>query len=144
MNADRAGAVDPAAVLVISGELTELRRVRQWARTLLTDLDDILVDVLSVIDELTSNALRHGRAPYRISLRRTVNRLRVEVSDGSREKATRRTPDDHGGRGLLLVGAYSRGWGQEIRPDGKTVWAEVDLAPSPALTTCPHTLTGRG
>lgn len=136
MNADPA---DPGEVLALNGELTELRRVRQWARTVLTDLGDVLADahadVVSVIDELTSNALRHGRAPFRVCLRRNGNRLRIEVSDGSRERAVRRVPDDHGGRGLLLVEALSLDWGQELRPDGKIVWAELDLAPGPALAT---------
>ncbi|HEY0448335.1 ATP-binding protein [Actinophytocola sp.] len=126
---------EPAQVLLIGGELTELGRVRQWARTVLADLDDVLVDALSVIDELTANALRHARAPFRVSLRRTRDRLRVEVSDGSPEAAAPRTPDDAGGRGLLLVQAYSRGWGQETYPDGKIVWAELDLAPGPAYAS---------
>lgn len=127
---------EPAEVLVITGELTELSRVRQWARKLLADLDeDVLLDALAVVDELTSNALRHSRAPYRISLCRRDGRLRVEVADGSTEPAAPRTPGHDGGRGLLLVDAYALGWGQDPHPDGKIVWAELDLAgtaPSPA------------
>ena len=122
---------EPAEVLVISGELTELARVRQWAREELADLgEDLLIDALAVIDELTSNALRHSHAPYRVCLRRSTGRLRVEVADGSPEAAAPRTPAEDGGRGLLLVKAYSLGWGQEIHPDGKIVWAELDVSPA--------------
>jgi anti-sigma regulatory factor (Ser/Thr protein kinase) len=118
----------PAEVLVTTGELTELARVRQWARRLLADLDeDMLIDAMAVVDELTSNALRHSHAPFRVGLRRADERLRVEVADGSPERAAPRTPGEDGGRGLLLVEAYSLGWGQEVHPHGKVVWAELDL-----------------
>lgn len=128
---------EPAEVLVISGELTELSRVRQWARKLLADFgEDMLIDALAIVDELTSNALRHGSAPYRIALQRTRGRLRVEVADGSTEPAAPRTPGADGGRGLLLIEAYSLDWGQERHADGKVVWAELDLAGASA--TCRH------
>jgi anti-sigma regulatory factor (Ser/Thr protein kinase) len=118
----------PAEVLVITGELTELSRVRQWAKQLLDDLgEDLLIDALAVIDELTSNALRHSQAPYRVSLTRSDDRLRIEVADGSPEPAAPRKPGMDGGRGLLLIKAYSLGWGQDIHPDGKIVWAELSL-----------------
>jgi|tagenome__1003787_1003787.scaffolds.fasta_scaffold20518596_2 anti-sigma regulatory factor (Ser/Thr protein kinase) len=124
---------EPVEVLVITGELTELSRVRQWARKLLADLnEDLLIDALAVVDELTSNALRHSKEPYGVRLHRTDGRLRVEVADGSTEKAAPRTPGRDGGRGLLLVDAYSLGWGQELHEDGKVVWAELDLADAPA------------
>jgi two-component sensor histidine kinase len=123
---------DGAEVLRITGEATELARVRRWARHLLADIDEqVLIDVLSVVDELTSNALRHGKPPYEICLRRAEAVLRVEVADGSTEPATPRSPDREGGRGLQLIAAYALGWGEERRPDGKTVWAELDLSPTP-------------
>lgn len=124
---------EPTEVLVITGELTELARVRQWARRLLTDMtEDMLIDALAVVDELTSNALRHSRAPFRVGLRRRDGKLRVEVADGTTDEAAPRAPGKDGGRGLLLVDAYSLGWGQEIHPDGKIVWAELDLSNTPA------------
>jgi anti-sigma regulatory factor (Ser/Thr protein kinase) len=124
---------EPTEVLVITGELTELARVRQWARRLLTDMtEDMLIDALAVVDELTSNALRHSRAPFRVGLRRRDGKLRVEVADGTTDEAAPRTPGSDGGRGLLLVDAYSLGWGQEIHPDGKIVWAELALSTAPA------------
>src|ERR1700741_3410591 len=120
---------EPAEVLVISGELTELARVRRWGREELGNLgEDLLIDALAVIDELTSNALRHSCAPYRVCLRRSPGRLRVEVADGSPEAAAPRTPGEGGGRGLLLLEGYLPGRGQEIHPDGKIVWAELDVS----------------
>ncbi|HEV7651893.1 MAG TPA: ATP-binding protein [Actinophytocola sp.] len=138
-------ADEPAEVVVITGELTELSRVRQWARRLLADLDaDMLIDALAVVDELTSNALRHGEAPYRVHLHRTDGRLRVEVADGSTEPAAPRTPAADGGRGLLLVQAYSLGWGQEPHDGGKVVWAELDLASAPSAGQEPANAAASG
>jgi anti-sigma regulatory factor (Ser/Thr protein kinase) len=136
---------EPAEVLVITGELTELSRVRQWARKLLADLgEDLLVDALAVVDELTSNALRHSKAPRAVRLHRTDGRLRVEVADGSTEPAAPRTPGRDGGRGLLLVEAYSLGWGQEPHEDGKVVWAELDLANAPSAGHAPAGASASG
>lgn len=136
---------NPAEVLVITGDLTELSRVRQWARKLLADLgEDMLIDALAVVDELTSNALRHSNGPYGIRLHRTDGRLRVEVADGSTEQAAPRTPGADGGRGLLLIEAYSLGWGQEPHEDGKVVWAELDLAGAPSSGQEPASASASG
>jgi anti-sigma regulatory factor (Ser/Thr protein kinase) len=136
---------EPAGVLVITGELSELARVRQWARRLLDDLDEnMLIDVMTVVDELTSNALRHGRGPFRVGLRRADGRLRVEVADGSPERAAPRTPGEDGGRGLLLIDAFSLGWGQDVHPDGKVVWAELDLAVAMPQDREPANAAARG
>src|SRR3954451_3237443 len=55
--------------LGISAELTELAKVRQWVRTVLRGLPaNIVGTAVMVVDELTSNALRHGRAPYHVRL----------------------------------------------------------------------------
>lgn len=136
---------EPAEVLVITGELTELSRVRQWARMRLADLgEDMLIDALAVVDELTSNALRHGIGPNRVRLHRTDGRLRVEVADGSSVPAAPRTPGTDGGRGLLLVEAYSLGWGQDRHENGKIVWAELDLAGAPAAGQEPANASASG
>jgi two-component sensor histidine kinase len=137
---------EPAEVLVITGELTELARVRRWARQVLADVDeDVLFDALAVVDELTSNALRHSSSPYRVGLRRRNGTLHVEVADGSTKPATPRTPSEDGGRGLLLVAAYSLGWGQQTHPDGKIVWAELDLATTtPTPTQNPANASASG
>ncbi|NXY93340.1 ATP-binding protein [Streptomyces sp. BR123] len=90
-------------------------------------------DVLLMVSELVSNACVHAGGPSELVLRRTPDRLRLEVGDGSPEHPRRRTATDPalpGGHGLLVVERLARDWGWEPRPDGtgKTVWAEV---PSP-------------
>ena len=119
--------------LGISAELTELAKVRHWVRTVLRGFPaNVVSTAVMVVDELTSNALRHGRAPYHVRLLPGAAKLRIEVDDSCRESARRRTPDDHGGRGLLLVDRCAAAWGQLRRPSGKTLWAELTTDPGPA------------
>ncbi|WP_103349179.1 ATP-binding protein [Amycolatopsis sp. CA-128772] len=119
--------------LGISAELAELARVRHWVRTVLRGFPANFVSTaVMVVDELTSNALRHGRAPYHVRLLPGAAKLRIEVDDGGGEAARRRTPSDHGGRGLLLVERCAAAWGQLRRPSGKTLWAELTTDPDPA------------
>ncbi|RSD07913.1 ATP-binding protein [Amycolatopsis eburnea] len=119
--------------LGISAELTELARVRHWVRSVLCGLPaNVVSTAVMVVDELTSNALRHGRAPYHVRLLPGAAKLRIEVDDGGGEAARRRTPSDDGGRGLLLVERCAAAWGQLRRAGGKTLWAELVTDPDPA------------
>jgi signal transduction histidine kinase len=112
--------------LGISAELTELAKVRQWVRTVLGGFPASVVSTaVMVVDELTSNALRHGRAPYEVRLLPGAAKVRIEVDDSGGEPARRRAPSDQGGRGLLLVERCAAAWGQLRRPSGKTLWAEL-------------------
>lgn len=128
MSADQAesiGARTTVLAFEIADDLGELARVRAWARRAVGDLPEAgLVDVIAVLDELTSNALRHGSPPRQVRLVRRPGRLRIEVDDTCRAAAAPRSPSADGGRGLTLVGACASTWGQEWRKTGKTVWAE--------------------
>ena len=93
-----------------------------------------------VATELVANAVRHGAAPIVLHLGSEDAALLVEVSDAScgalrtpaRTEAERAT---EGGLGLFLVGQLSRAWGvREPACGGKTVWAEVTVAPREAAT----------
>ncbi|MFE2721804.1 ATP-binding protein [Kitasatospora sp. NPDC059327] len=105
---------------------------------------DAFHSALLVVAELATNASTHGRVPGRLfelaltlaSTPRGGTTLRVEVSDcrGDRHPAVPASCADHSqsGRGLTLVGALADRWGSIPRhPNGKTVWAELDL-PDPA------------
>jgi anti-sigma regulatory factor (Ser/Thr protein kinase) len=83
-----------------------------------------------VVSELATNAVRHARTPFRLSIH-TAPTLRVEVTDGSSALPVGGTADprSESGRGLWLVAALTRSWGVEPRGAGKVVWA--DLGPAP-------------
>lgn len=106
-----------------------IRAVRQFVRSALLAWGetDLLEDATLVASELATNAVRHARSPFRISISRVDGTIKLMVHDGSDAKAHPRVPttDVEGGRGLALVGALCSSWGSETVPDGKIVWAEL-------------------
>ncbi|WP_414938423.1 ATP-binding protein [Amycolatopsis sp. cmx-11-51] len=130
MPTDQASSVVAKVLsLDVVDDLTDLARVRAWARAELRDLaGEDLADTILVLDELVSNALRHGKGSRRVRLLRQPGRLRIEVDDSGRTPAVPRPPSDNGGRGLALIDACAATWGQDPRDDGKTVWAELRVA----------------
>ena len=88
-------------------------------------------DVLLVVSELVTNAVRHGGAGIELALTVLPDRVRVAVSDSGATLPVvapgQPAVDRPTGRGLLIVAATARDWGVDrggTRP-GKTVWAEV-------------------
>ncbi|MEV5599348.1 ATP-binding protein [Streptomyces sp. NPDC052496] len=94
------------------------------------DLSTVVDEVLLVLSELVTNAVRHGRATVEREIETRYSRVpdgvRIEVRDGAREHPVIRVPSDTGGWGLLLVGELSARWGVDERAGaGKSVWAVV-------------------
>ncbi len=113
-------------VLDVAHNRAELALVRRWVRMVLQNAPAAVVtDVVIVLDELVSNALRHGLPPHQVRLLRHADRLRIEVDDSCPEQAFPRTPSEAGGRGLALVASCAVVWGQQQHDAGKTVWAEL-------------------
>ncbi|MEA5362476.1 ATP-binding protein [Amycolatopsis sp., V23-08] len=142
MSAEPRTAPDDGQVRVVALEvaddLDELASVRAWASGVLRDLPgDQRLDVLMVVEELTSNALRHGEPPRQIRLLRKRGWLCVEVDDTCLDPACPRPPSATGGHGLKLVTAVTTAWGQRQRTTGKTVWAEIDLTRAPGTSPPP-------
>jgi two-component sensor histidine kinase len=125
--------------LEIADDLGELATVRAWAARVLRDLpEDQRLDALLVVDELTSNALKHGEPPRQVRLLRRRGWLCVEVDDTCLDLACPRPPSASGGHGLKLVTAVTTAWGQQQRATGKTVWAELDLSTATGADRRPH------
>ncbi|GAA3382216.1 SpoIIE family protein phosphatase [Cryptosporangium minutisporangium] len=86
-------------------------------------------DIVLAVSELVANALLYGGAAEQLRLRRSVNRIVIEVFD--REPAMPRPriadADAESGRGLFLVRRVAARWGARAVPGGKAVWAEFDL-----------------
>jgi anti-sigma regulatory factor (Ser/Thr protein kinase) len=87
-----------------------------------------------LVSELVANVVTHVGAPMTLRVSRGPSTMRVELDDPSTEIPVVRHPgagEDHG-RGVLLVHQLSDSWGVEPRPDGKTVWFELDVATATA------------
>ena len=97
-------------------------------------LPAVLEPLLLVVSELVSNAVRHGRPPVELMLRRVGRGVRVDVHDessafgaGRASDAVRGAHDTEGGRGLTLINALSVDHGVDHIPhDGTRVWAIVE------------------
>lgn len=109
---------------------TPTSALRRQVREVLAGHSGLLVDdAVLVVDELASNAQRHGLAPRvcRLTLLNGGRVLRVEVDDAAARHPRIRPPDHSGGNGLLLVDRLTTGWGVHQYAGHKTVWAELDL-----------------
>jgi anti-sigma regulatory factor (Ser/Thr protein kinase) len=88
-------------------------------------LAELVSDVLVIVSELYTNAVRYGVPPITLRLRLTGRCLCGEVSDfGVIFVPTLRTASDdaESGRGLQIVAALATGWGVDPQPIGKAVW----------------------
>jgi anti-sigma regulatory factor (Ser/Thr protein kinase) len=94
------------------------------------DLDDLSEIVELLVSEVVTNVVRHAQTDGSISMSRTADGVRVEVSDsaGGRPEPLTPEPRQPTGRGLAIVEAMASRWGVAGAPDGtgKSVWFEVD------------------
>lgn len=78
-------------------------------------------DVVLVVDELVTNAVRHGGGRPVVRLTCSADRVLVEVADDGAA-----CPVPRSGRwGLRLVGVLCDAWGVAERAGRKVVWAEL-------------------
>lgn len=95
--------------------------------------EDAVERAILVIDELTSNALRHGTAPSRLSVCDEPQRWLVIVSDSAPDRSPTPAvdrPAGAGGYGLYVISDLSTARGVHYAPDHKLVWA---CLPKPAI-----------
>ena len=131
-----------AAAEVARWTLDEPRHLRQLRAALLaavadgipsgtgdrTDLDERLTVVAS---ELAGNALRHGRPPTVVALRRVRGLLIIDVRDNDpdgRPTVEERRAPGAGGLGLALVERLAQDVGWYRTATGKHVWAVFSWA----------------
>jgi anti-sigma regulatory factor (Ser/Thr protein kinase) len=109
--------------------------VRHFVRQQLTEWSmDPLIDVAELlVSEVVTNSIRHALAGGWVSVSRTAERVRVEVTDTGGGTPTPRQAEPHEptGRGLAIDDARADSWGV-VEPDarGKTVWFELTIARS--------------
>lgn len=121
---------------------------RKWVSTVCLELgrDDLVECAELGVSELVTNAILHGEAPIRLSVRGTRDHPRIEVHDASRRPPV--LPQDPfrddadidldnldeidaylatNGRGLAMVAMSATAWGAAIESNGKVVWFEPDV-----------------
>ena len=122
--------------LQLPDDTTAPRKARSHTRRVLGSwlLPGLLEPLLLVVSELVTNAVRHGKPPVELLLRRVGSGVRVDVHDESsafgppvRPRDWAGDEDAEGGRGLSLIAAVSVDHGvDQILHDGKRVWAVVE------------------
>ncbi|MGW3021234.1 ATP-binding SpoIIE family protein phosphatase [Streptomyces longwoodensis] len=100
------------------------RTLRAWG------LAHLANDLMLVTDEIVANAVRHARTPLRVELRRSADRVVLEVTDSSthQPRLIVSRPEEFGHRGIFLVDKIATRWGTRMIDGGKVVWAEVNTA----------------
>ena len=127
---------DPAR-LELPDDNTAPALARSHTRRVLSrwSLPGVVEPLLLVVSELVTNAVRHGRPPVALRLRREGRGVRVDVHDessavGPAHGAGDSVRADHaaeGGRGLPLIDAVTVDHGvDQVADDGKEVWAVVE------------------
>ncbi len=109
------------------------RLARWWLAELLRSegLDHELNDLLVMVSELATNAVKHARSRFEVVVHADDRRIRIEVSDTSDSvPQVQWVPAGAtSGRGLLIVETLSDGWGVTASEGGgKSVWFEIPLA----------------
>jgi anti-anti-sigma regulatory factor/anti-sigma regulatory factor (Ser/Thr protein kinase) len=83
-----------------------------------------------VVTELVSNAVRHAGTPIEVVVTRTGRYVHLAVRDYVSQPARLLGPageDVPGGRGLLIVDAFTTCWGCTPTRDGKVTWATLPI-----------------
>ena len=97
-------------------------------------VEDAVERAVLVIDELTSNALRHGDLPAGLHIGDEPDRWLVSVTDSApdrRPTPARDRPAGQGGYGLHVVADLTAAHGVSYLPDRKVVWAALAKQPRP-------------
>ncbi|MGW0423259.1 ATP-binding protein [Streptomyces sp. NPDC003015] len=114
-----------------------LKTIRRFIRDTITEwgLSPLADDLITVVNELTTNAVQHALTPHResrskawLGIARTGNTVVCAVTDPSPVPPAYRLPEQlaEAGRGLLIVNALTSQWGYARTPsNGKAVWARI-------------------
>jgi anti-sigma regulatory factor (Ser/Thr protein kinase) len=120
------------AVRVFHGAASSAPMARRFVGDILAawGLGDLVDTARLLLGEVISNAVQHTVGDVSVRLRLRINRLRIEVIDGSdrRPDLLDAEPDSESGRGLKIVATLADEWGHDAREaGGKVVWFELAI-----------------
>ena len=132
-------AGEPSAVLAqmwFPGHASAVGQARRFVASVVGDDFPGLDDVLVLVSEVASNAVKHTASgdggSFGITVSATGGTVRVEVGDQGGASEPRLTDEDGvgdaltGGRGLLIVDTLAAKWGYGGDELGRVVWFEVE------------------
>ncbi len=90
-------------------------------------------DVILVVSELVSNAIKYGRGLPVLRLTGRADGVRIEVGDDDPTAPALREPGRSGGWGLHLIEWLGGRWGVTVGAAGKVVWSELSAAAVPVV-----------
>lgn len=112
-------------------------QARRFVESVLEEggLDHLSYAATMLVSELVANAVLHTGTPVEVVVCPELDRIRVEVHDGSPQLPVRKhySTMSGTGRGLLLVERMASEWGSDRTADGKLVWFELDARSIPAF-----------
>ena len=117
------------ATAEFAGAAESVRDARRFVMEVLADEhDDLVGDAALLASELATNAVIHAQTPFRVTVSRAADGVRIGVLDGSTTTARRcRYSATSGtGRGLGMVEDVADAWGVDVAGDGKCVWFTID------------------
>ena len=96
------------------------------------DAHPCLESMLLCLSEVVTNAVLHARTDVAVSVVDLGDRVRIEVTDGSRVRPAPRAFAEISptGRGLHLLERLATSWGVQMLASGKIVWFEIGSEPA--------------
>ena len=119
-----------AGAVELVGRPASVREARVFTAGVLAD-DGVEASVIELavllVSELVANAVVHARGAVGLTVHTDAHWVRIEVEDSGHRRPVLRsgTPDEVGGRGLVVVDKFATDWGTEQRATHKVVWFEI-------------------
>lgn len=101
----------------------------QFAKRILVEweLPHLIENCDIVTSGLAANALLHSESSFRLTVSHDSKNLRIAVEDAVPRLAVTNPGSDSTQGGLAAVAATASDWGCDVKPDGKTVWADLAI-----------------
>lgn len=118
----------PTAPESVAQARTQVREfLRRWDIT--EDGNEDAENVILVVSELVTNAVRHSRGLFTLSVDLYGDVCHVAVKDSAEHSPAKTiaSASAETGRGVFLVDALASDWGWRAEPVGKTTWAEIRI-----------------